>query len=164
MQFHFDWTLETRLVTFEAATQAPVKLRVARFPKLIANMHTSKINIAPAKSKNDRSGTSDFGFRISDFVNPPALFWLLRMAGVEDHAIAQLQRGFEINRDALVVEARYCAEVNAAFFAKAGVNQFLVIRAFKPARVKAAGERHLHFVLWICGREVAADVRRRTVG
>src|SRR6185436_12121710 len=85
-----------------------------------------------------------------------ALLFLLRPAAVEDDAVAGLERSFQGQENFIARDAGHLTEIHAAFFAEAGVDQFLVVRAAEPAGGKAARESHLHFVLRIadCGWRV----------
>src|SRR5438034_7608095 len=85
----------------------------------------------------------------SDFINTTALFLGFGMSCVEHHAVAGLERSLQFDKNLLALDARDITEVNAAFLAKPGMDQFLVVDAAEPARVKPAGEGHLHFVFTI---------------
>src|SRR6185369_17463187 len=85
-----------------------------------------------------------------DLVNPSAFFLCFGFAGVEYDAIAGLERRLEADGDAVAAEAGDFAEVDAAFFSKPGVDQFLVVDAAEPAGIEAAREGHLQGVFPIC--------------
>ena len=87
---------------------------------------------------------SAFGFRVADFIHPPALLLFLGPPGIEDHAIAGLEGGFQTHHDRLAPHAGHFAEIHAAFLAEPRMDEFLVVDATEPAGVKAAAERHLH--------------------
>ena len=71
------------------------------------------------------------------------------VAGVEDDAVASLQRAGEADVDAVTNDASDFADEGAALFSEAGVDELLVVNALKPAGGKATAEGHLHFVFSI---------------
>ena len=81
-----------------------------------------------------------------DLVNTAALLAFVRLAGVEDDAVAGLERSGEAEGDGLVLHARDFAEKDAALGAEAGVGEFLVVDALEPTGEETAGETHLKLV------------------
>ena len=81
------------------------------------------------------------------FVNAAAFFFFVRLARVEDHAVAGLDRRSEIQNYAIAHDFFDFAQKNPAFFAKARVDQFLVVDAAEPAGVKPARKGHFHLIL-----------------
>ena len=76
-----------------------------------------------------------------------ALLAFGRLALVEDHAVAGLERAFEAHRHAVGGDVDDRAEIGATLLAEAGVDELLVIDTAEPARMQAARERHLHRVV-----------------
>src|SRR5437868_3211051 len=135
------------LVAFEALAQMPIQFRIARFPKLVADMDAAEINVASPERKDGGFPISAFGFRISDFVHLSTLFLLIGVTGIEDDAVAGLERGVQGEGDALPFYLTDFAEVHAAFLAEAGMDEFLVVVAIEPTGVEAAREGHFHRIL-----------------
>ena len=86
-----------------------------------------------------------------DFVHPPALFFRLGMAGVEDDAIARFQRGLQVKADTLALDPRDLAQEHAALLAEAGMDELLIIGAVKPPGIEPAREGHLHVIAVLRG-------------
>ena len=68
------------------------------------------------------------------------------MAGIEDHAVAELERPAQVQEDFLSLQAADFAKEHAALFPKAGMDQFLIVRAAQPTGVKSTREGHFHLV------------------
>src|SRR4051812_41912403 len=83
-------------------------------------------------------------------INASTFFGLVRMAGIEDHAVARLERPMQLQEDLFSLKAVNLSKEYAALFAKPGMDQFLVVGAAQPARVETPRKRHFHFVTrWI---------------
>ena len=93
------------------------------------------------------SSGSAAGTLIRDRLFPVCLFFLVGMAGIEDNAVARLERRSQRDGDALAFYLRDFAQVNAAFLAEAGMDELLVVRALEPAGIETAGKGHFHGVL-----------------
>jgi len=79
-------------------------------------------------------------------------------AGIEDHAVAGMQRDFRIDLDKIAPHARDLARERAALFPEARADQFLVIDAVQPAGEKSAREGHFQRVL-VFGRKRVLALR-----
>jgi hypothetical protein len=96
-----------------------------------------------------RGEISDFGFRISDFVNPSPFFLLVWFAGVEDYAIARFEWGDQSEHHGISPDFGDFTKKHAAFFAEARVNEFLVVIPAEPAGEQAPRKGHLDGVFTI---------------
>ena len=64
-------------------------------------MDAREINVAVAEAQfGEICAFRDFGLRISDFIHPSAFLLFLRIAGVEDHAVAGFERALRVEHDA----------------------------------------------------------------
>lgn len=118
--------------------------RKVRSPKTISPLP----NPLPTRASRGEGGVTRKVSRDNlNFVNPPALFLLIGMAGIEDNAVAEFEGGLQCNGDALPVYLSDFAEIHAAFLAEARMHKFLIVIAVEPTGVEAARESHLHGVL-----------------
>ncbi len=76
----------------------------------------------------------------------------MRSSGVEDDAVAGFEGREQTEEDAAGGDAADFPQIDAAFFAEAGVDKALVVDAAKPAGMKAAGKGHFEVVAGLGGR------------
>ena len=154
-----DWPLKLRHVARETLAQTPVQFRIAGLPQLVADVDAIEINVPITEAERCVSSP---GRRIADFINPPALLRRFGLARIKHHAIAQLERGFKIQDDAIAEHTGNVAKINAPLLAEAGVDELLIVGPAEPARGKSAGKSHLQFITR--SAECGVRKRRRTRG
>ena len=83
--------LEPRRVARERLAQAAVQLRVARFPEPVAGAHPREVDAAVGPRPKVSARPPSAAVRL-DRVDPAAFLGLVGLPGVEDHAVARLER------------------------------------------------------------------------
>ena len=130
--------------------QAAVQFRIARFPEPVANMNPAEIQIVPPETEDAQSRVRTP--RLLHAIDPAALFFFVGPAGVKYNAVAGLERGFQMGENFLPFDALHGSEIDAAFLAKTGVDQPLVVDSAEPARVQSARKSHFQIVARFAGR------------
>src|SRR5688572_33271678 len=90
MNVKMEGTLKARLITSEGLTQAAVEFGIAGFPNAISDMNAVEVEVAFAEAEVDFVAARIGIGLCADLINASAFFGLLRMAAVEDHAVAGL--------------------------------------------------------------------------
>src|SRR5438309_1010868 len=166
VHFHLDRPLEMWPVAGETLTQPPVQFGIARLPHFVADVNPREINVAAAEGEDltrwdghpaclplsghtvrmlcDRRQARRLSY--VDFIDPSALLFFLRVAGVEHHAIARLDRREQMDENFPALDTRHFTEIDTALFTETGVDKFLIVDAAEPAGVKPAREGHLYFI------------------
>ena len=158
VKFECDGARETDFLAFEGGAEFAVEGGVVGFPDELAGADAGPIDVAMAEAQEGVAVGRRGFFRTHgrdaratrgqfDLVDAAALFALGGVAGIEDDAVAGLQRGGGAKGDRLTGDAENLAEQDAALGAEAAVGEFLIVDAAEPAGVLAAGERHLEFVV-----------------
>ena len=141
-----DRALEADFVPFEGGAEFAVEGGVVGFPDELAGADAGPVDVTVAEAEDGLAGGVARGL---DLVNAAAFLALGGIAGVEDDAVAGLERGGEGEGDGFAGDTGDGAEENAALGAEAAVGEFLIVDAAEPAGVLAAGEGHLEFVVRI---------------
>ena len=144
VKFECDGAGKTDFLAFEGGAEFAVEGGVVGFPDELASADAGPVDVAVAEAQEGVAGAVAGRF---DLVNAAALFAFGGVAGIEDDAVAGLQRGGGAKGDRLTGDAENLAEQDAALGAEAAVGEFLIVDAAEPAGVLAAGERHLEFVV-----------------
>ena len=109
-------------------------------------MNAQKVDVAVAKAQLSQLLAGNREARFLDFINPSAFLFFIRPARVENNAVAEFDGRGEIHDDAVADDLDNFAEIDAALFSKTRMNEFLIVRAAKPAGEQPARKCHLHFV------------------
>src|SRR2546430_13977486 len=133
MDFDVDRALKSRLLAFKCRAQASIQLRIARFPDSVTGADSRKIDVVPPEPQFDQLPASQATRRIPHFIDASTFFFFIRVPGIEYDPVAGLEGRFETNEHLVILDARHCAEVNAAFLAEPGMDKFLVVAAAEPA-------------------------------
>ena len=142
VNFNLNRALKFWRVARETLAQTLVEFGIVGFPNFIADVDAQKINAAVAETQFGQFLAGNFETRFLNFVNASAFLFFIRLAGVENNSIAEFHRHGEIYNHAVADNFFDFAKIDAAFFPKACVNEFLIINAAEPAGEKAARERH----------------------
>src|SRR5690348_8483259 len=119
MYFEREWSLESRLVTFETLAEPSLQFGITRLPQFIAHMNPFGRDRTVAKLQRSESVGS-----LSQIVNPAALFFFFRVPCIKDDAVAALQWRFEAQSNALPIQPGNLAQVHSALLAESRMNKF----------------------------------------
>ena len=133
------------MLALVAALERGIESRIIGLPDAVTFFEFREVDLAVLQ-KNPRP---------AHFVDATALFMVGVASGVEDDAIAVFQGGvpaIRLELDPVGPDLTDATDVGAAFFAEAGVNEFLIVDAIQPAGGKAAGKDHLEGITILVGR------------
>src|SRR5439155_383909 len=116
----------------------------------VTHVDASKIDVAAAKGQDSLPLFNAY------LVNPSALFFFFRVAGIENDSVSAFKRALQSDNNALAFNSENLSEVNATLFAEPPMHQLLIVNAAQPTGVEAARESHFHVVTGDRGR-VARD-------
>ena len=165
VDFNVDGLLKARGIAGKTLAQALVQFGIVRLPQLVPDADAIEINVAVPELQNGFLGARGLVLEMLDSIDAPALLLFVRPSGIEHHAVAQFQRGLQMQGHFPALDPGDGAQEHAAFFPEARMDQALVIDAAKPAGVQAPGERHLHVVPrrsdFLCRGRIRGRIRRR---
>src|SRR6266700_3661969 len=92
-------TLIAWLVSRKTFAQAPVQFRVACLPQFIACPHLAKINVAMPEFQTALLAPN------ADAVHAPALLVLIRVSGIEHHAVTSFQWRLQFEENFALLDA-----------------------------------------------------------
>ena len=116
--------------------EALVEFGVVGFPDAVADLETGGIEVAVA----------EVVAILPDLVNAAPLFLIGVASRVKDDAIARLDWNEGIEGNEIGTERGDGSDEGAAFFPKAGMDEFLVVHPVHPSGVESPGEGHLELV------------------
>src|SRR6267378_2344135 len=159
MYFERKRALEFRRVPVKTSAQAPLQFGIAGFPDFVAHMNPGEVNISLAERKPGNAGGQrrslsagashrrkrEFVFRLQ-FIDASALFLFLRVACIENNAVARFERCAQLYPNPALCNPQNFAQVDASLLPKTRVDQFLIVGPLKPPGVKATGKGHFAVV------------------
>ena len=93
VDFHFNRPLKFRCVAGETLAQAPVQFGIVGLPQFVADVDAREINVAVAETQLGQLLAGNFeASDFLNFINASAFLLFLRLAGVENHAVAGFER------------------------------------------------------------------------
>jgi hypothetical protein len=158
VELEMQRSLETHGLALERGAHALLQLRVVGLPQAVARVDAPGIDLTGTEGN-----LRDVAARMQGN-DAAALLMIVAGPGVDDDAVARLQRRVEADEQGVALESGDGAEEDAAFLGKAGVDELLVVDAPEPARVQAAGEGHLEFVTLVGTVRLGVCVVRATGG
>ena len=142
VNFQRERTPEMGRLTGKTAAEASVQLRIACFPKPVANMNAVEIQIVPPEIQRAQGLVA----RRLHAIDPAALLFFVGPAGVKYNAVASLEGRLQTREYFFPFHALHRSEIDAAFLAKTAVDQLLMVDSAEPARVQSARESHFQIV------------------
>src|SRR5208283_6083649 len=121
VDFHVHRPLESGSVAGETLPQSALKLWVAGLPDFVPRVDSVEINVTTPKAEPGLRAVLDHRIDTSAFLV------LVRMPGVEHHAVPGFERALQLEPDVLALYARDFPKINTTLFGKTRVDELLVI-------------------------------------